>query len=70
MYAVHDIQCDVLMSELVHRADFVFNVSNESWAKLFNISVWNISFVYVCDCGFKILCDCVYVSVVVYVEVF
>ena len=39
MYVIDDIRCGTLVSEAVPCADFMFNVSMESRAKLFNSPV-------------------------------
>ena len=43
------------MSEVVPCADFLFNVSIESGAKLCNSLGWDILFVVVCDYGVSLL---------------
>ena len=69
MYVVDDIWRGALVSEVVPYADYTFNVSIESQAKLFGSHVWNISFAVVNDSGVKNFCGCIFVSVGVYVEV-
>ena len=69
MYAIGDIRCGRLVSEVVPCADFMFNVSIESGAKLFDSPGWDIYFAVVCDCLVEVFYGCIYVVVVVYVEV-
>ena len=57
------------MSEVVPCVDFIFNVSIRSGAKLFNSPGRDILFATVCECGVRVFCGCLYVSVVVYVEI-
>jgi len=57
------------VSEVVPCADFMFNVSFQSRTKLFNSPGWDILIAVVCDYDVKVFYGCVYVSVVVCVEV-
>ena len=69
MYAIDDIRCGALVSEVVPYADFMFNVSIESRAKLFNSPGWFIPFAVMYNYLVEVFHGCVLVSVVVYVEV-
>ena len=62
---------DIVLSRCFHVpcADFMFNVSIESGAKLLNSPSWDILFAAVYDCGVKVFYGCVYVSVALFVEV-
>ena len=57
------------MSEQVPCADFVFRVSLESKAIVFNSPGWDTLFVVEYDCHVELIYRSVYVSVVVYVKV-
>ena len=57
------------MSEMTPCAGFMFNVSIESAAKVFNCPGWDLLFAVMYDCDVKIFNVCIFVSVVVYVEV-
>ena len=54
------------MSEVGPCADFMFIVSIESGAKLFNSPGWDILFSVVYDYCVKVFFGCVYVSVVLF----
>ena len=58
-----------VVSELVPCADFVFHVSIESKAIVFNIPGWDTLFVVVYNFDAEFIYRGVYVSVVVYVKV-
>ena len=69
LYANGDIRCGALVSEMVPCSDFMFDVSIESGAKLFNSTGWDILFAVMYDYLVDVFYGCVYVSVVVYVLV-
>ena len=68
MYAIDDSRCGTLVSEVVPCADFMFNVSIETGAKLFNSPGWDVLFAVMYDYLVEVFHGCVYVVVVVEVS--
>ena len=50
MYAVDDIRCGELASEVVTGSDFGSDVSIEAGAEVFDSPGWDVSGTIACDC--------------------
>ena len=56
------------MSEVVPCADFMFNVSIESGAKLLNSPVWDTYFAVMYDYLVEVFHGCVHIGLIAHVE--